>query len=447
MPKAQNNPMTSAFETTAPITAALARFAAETAENQIPEAPMAVMQLSLLDWVACAVAGADEPVSNILRDMVMAEGGAPQATVVGGGQVPARAAALANGAISHALDYDDTHFAHIGHPSVAVVSAALAVAEKQGASGRALQQACLIGVETATRVGVWLGRDHYQGGFHQTGTAGAFGAALAAARLMGFSAAQCEMTLGLVATRASGLKSQFGTMGKPYNAGIAASNGVEAAELVARGFVANPGALELAQGFGPTHMGQGDLLALAGLGQDWLFETVSHKFHACCHGLHAALEALQELMPLRPEEVSVIEVTTHPRWMSVCNQPAPMTGLGAKFSYSTVLAMALLGHDTARLDSYSDQICADPALQALRAKVRVTADDSTSETGTRLRLQTRSGMFEATHDLITPMELQDRKAKVLRKAKSLLGEERAQRVEALVASYADAVELGALLRG
>ncbi|MEC8292723.1 MAG: MmgE/PrpD family protein, partial [Pseudomonadota bacterium] len=146
MPNAQNDPMTAA-----PLTAALARFAAETAETQIPEAPMAVMQLSLLDWVACAVAGADEPVSTILRDMVTAEGGAPQATVVGGGQVPARAAALANGTISHALDYDDTHFAHIGHPSVAVVSAALAVAEKHGASGRALQQACLIGVEAATR--------------------------------------------------------------------------------------------------------------------------------------------------------------------------------------------------------------------------------------------------------------------------------------------------------
>lgn len=429
------------------ITQSLARFAAETHPDALPEAARAVMQLSLIDWAACAIAGQQEPVSGILRDMVTEEGGAGQATVVGGGKVPARAAALANGTISHALDYDDTHFAHIGHPSVAVVSAALAVAERQGAYGADFQAACLIGVETATRVGVWLGRDHYQGGFHQTGTAGAFGAALAAARLQGLDAAQCEMVLGLVATRASGLKSQFGTMGKPYNAGLAAANGVEAADLVVRGFVANPQALEAAQGFGPTHMGENDSLALAGLGQVWMFEDVSHKFHACCHGLHAALEALADLPPLRPENVTAIEVTTHPRWMTVCNQPAPTTGLGAKFSYTTVLAMALLGHDTARLDSYADAVCADPALQALRQKVRVRADEGVSETASKLRVQTRTGILEGTHDLITPQDLRKRKAKVLRKAESLLGVERAKRVEELIGSYANAAELAAVLKG
>lgn len=429
------------------ITQSLARFAAETRPDAMPAAARAVMQLSLIDWTACAIAGRQEPVSRILRDMVTEEGGAAQAKVVGGGKVPARAAALANGTISHALDYDDTHFAHIGHPSVAVVSAALAVAERLGASGAEFQAACLIGVEAATRVGVWLGRDHYQGGFHQTGTAGAFGAALAAASLLGLDAAQCEMVLGLVATRASGLKSQFGTMGKPYNAGLAAANGVEAADLVARGFVANPQALEAAQGFGPTHMGENDPLALAGLGQVWMFEDVSHKFHVCCHGLHAALEALADLPPLRPENVTAIEVTTHPRWMTVCNQPAPMTGLGAKFSYTTVLAMALLGHDTARLDSYADAVCADPALQALRQKVRVRADEGVSETATKLRVQTRSGILEGSHDLIAPQDLQKRKAKVLRKAESLLGVERAKVVEELVGSYADAAELAAVLKG
>lgn len=442
---AQRNKSVDQTEVITDLSVALARFAADTQPQDLPDLAQAVMQLSLIDWAACAIAGVSEPVSQIIRAQAAEEGGAAQAALVGGGAAPARMAALVNGTISHALDYDDTHFAHIGHPSVAVVPAALAVAQKVGADAAQFQAACLVGVEATTRVGVWLGRDHYQGGFHQTGTAGAFGAALAAAQLLGLSAVQCQMVLGLVATRASGLKSQFGTMGKPYNAGLAASNGVEAAELVARGFVTNPEALTGPQGFGVTHMGQADGLALMGLGQEWLFETVSHKFHACCHGLHAALEALQTLLPLQPEMIRAIEVKTHPRWMSVCNQLAPKTGLGAKFSYSTVLAMSLLGHDTARLDSYRDEICADPALQALRSKVRVQADDRISETGTLIRVQSGNGLFEATHDLITPLDLSQRQAKVLSKAESLLGQDKAAALVLAVEGQRNLTDFASLL--
>jgi len=351
--------------------------------------------------------------------------------------VPARAAALSNGTTSHALDYDDTHFAHIGHPSVAVIPAALAVAEERGADGSALQAAALIGVEASIRVGVWLGRNHYQTGFHQTATAGAFGAGLAAARLMGLDAQGCAMVLGLLATRASGLKSQFGTMGKPFNAGLAAANGVEAASLVARGFVANPDALECAQGFGPTHAGEEMSIGMEGIGQEWLFETISHKFHACCHGLHAVLEAGLTLAPLDANSIARIEVTTHPRWMTVCNQTAPMTGLGAKFSYGTVLAMQVLGHDTAVLDSYSDAVCTDPAVQALRARVHVSADDSVAETATHLRVVLQDGRaLEATHDLNAPMSLNTRQAKIQIKARSLLGADRADSIWSLVEGQA-----------
>lgn len=424
------------------ITLQLAEFAAQTQTRDLPVAALRMMQLSMLDWAAVGVAGRDEPVARITRNMVLDEGGAPQAGLIGHpGRVPARAAAMANGATSHALDYDDTHFAHIGHPSVAVIPAALAVGEVQDADGVQMQAAALIGVEASIRVGVWLGRDHYQTGFHQTATAGAFGAGLAAARLMGLDKDGCAMVLGLLATRASGLKSQFGTMGKPFNAGLAAANGVEAAQLVARGFVANPEALESPQGFGPSHAGQNIKSALQGLGQEWIFNSVSHKFHACCHGLHAALEAGLTLAPLDPATIDRIEVTTHPRWMTVCNQIAPMTGLGAKFSYGTVLAMQILGHDTAVLDSYSDGVCADPALQSLRARVHVTADDRVAETATRLRVLLRDGSVrEATHDLNAPMTLELRQAKIEAKARSLLGAARADAIWSLIARQAGARE-------
>lgn len=422
------------------ITRQIAEFTSETATPQIPAQALRMMQLSFLDWAAVAIAGRDEPVARITREMVLDEGGTPQASLIGHQtRVPARAAALSNGTTSHALDYDDTHFAHIGHPSVAVIPAALAVAEARGIGGADLQAAALIGVEASIRIGVWLGRNHYQTGFHQTATAGAFGAGMAAARLMGLDAQGCAMVLGLLATRASGLKSQFGTMGKPFNAGLAAANGVEAATLVARGFTANPDALESAQGFGPTHAGEQITSALQGLGQEWLFDTISHKFHACCHGLHAVLEAGLTLAPLDAQAIERIEVTTHPRWMTVCNQMAPTTGLGAKFSYGTVLAMQVLGHDTAVLSSYSDTVCADPAVQGLRARVHVTADDSVAETATRLRVALRDGtVLTASHDLNAPMTLDARQAKIQTKARSLLGEDRASALWSLIAAQADA---------
>ncbi|WP_372836722.1 MmgE/PrpD family protein, partial [Puniceibacterium confluentis] len=341
------------------ITQALAAFAVQQDAQDIPQEVMAVMRLSLLDWIVVGCAGRDEPVAASVRALARDEGGAAQAHALGMAQrVPARMAALVNGTVSHALDYDDTHFAHIGHPSVAVVPAALAMAERIGASGPEFQAAALIGCEASVRVGLWLGRGHYQAGFHQTATAGAFGAGLAAGRLLRLDPAQMADVLGLLATRASGLKSQFGSMAKPFNAGIAAANGVEAALLVHYGLQPRRDALEVAQGFGVTHHGAADHAALDGLGTDWHFDRVSHKFHACCHGLHAALEALKSLGAVRPDAVARIRVSTHPRWLSVCNITSPTTGLQSKFSYAQVMAMHLLGHDTARLDSYTDALCA-----------------------------------------------------------------------------------------
>ena len=407
-----------------------------------------VTMLSALDWLAVGRAGAAEPVARILRDQAAEESGIPQARLFGGGAAPARTAALVNGTISHALDYDDTHFAHIGHPSVAVFPAALAMGERQQTSVAAVLEAALVGMELSIRVGLWLGRDHYQTGFHQTGTAGAFGAAAAAGRLAGLDTQAMSHVLGLTATRAAGLKAQFGTMGKPYNAGLAAACGVEVALLAARGFEANPTAMEGEFGFGATHHGAGDVdAALAGLGDVWLFEQVSHKFHACCHGLHAALEAGRAL-DLAAPEIAELTVRTHPRWMSVCNQLAPMTGLGAKFSYRTVLAMLALGYDTARLETYDDRVCADPRLDPLRDLIRVEADESLGESEAVLQLLRRDGArLEQHHDLSAPMELTAREARVREKAENLIDEKTARAAWSLLRGGGQAADFAALLAG
>lgn len=410
------------------LTSRLAKFASGVVDA--PDSALTMTRLSALDWIAVGRAGVNEPVARIVRDMAIAEGGAVQAKVFGSDiRLPMRAAALVNGTTSHALDYDDTHFAYLGHPSVAVFSAALALAQSTNASVKDMMTAALVGMETTIRVGMWLGRTHYQAGFHQTATAGAFGAAVAAARLLGLNAVQMEHVLGLTTTRAAGLKAQFGTMGKPYNAGIAASAGVETAQLVALGLEANPQAMLGEFGFGATHHGENNVdAALQGLGREWIFEGVSHKFHACCHGLHASLEALREV-DVAGQEVSEIMVRINPRWLSVCNQQKPTTGLGAKFSFGTVFAMMVLGHDTARLESYSDAICTDPQVVRIRNCVDVIADDKMAETQASVAVLRRDGStLRAHHDLNNPVELGQRIRRVTAKAAALIGEPEVGRI-------------------
>ena len=411
------------------ITAEIARFAAETRAGSLPASARHVMCLSLADWASVAIAGRNEPVASTVRALVESEAGTQEATVVGSSaRLPARAAALANGTTSHALDYDDTHFIHIGHTSVVVVSAALALAEKTRASGAAFLDACLIGVESACRIGDWLGRSHYRGGFHQTATSGAFGAAAASARLLGLDAKTTRHALGIVSTRASGLKSQFGTMGKPFNAGIAAANGVEAALLASGGFVSRPDGIECVQGFADTHAGaMGDPAgALEGLGARFVFESVQHKYHACCHGLHASLEAIASLRdsdPVDPANIERVVITANPGWLKVCNIAEPRTGLEAKFSYRLTAAMALSGIDTGALETFNETLCHEPALVALRDRVEVETDETLTDTQSRVGITLKSGESRAEdHDLERPLPAQLREDKIRRKSAVLLGE-------------------------
>lgn len=422
------------------ITAHLAEFATG------PVAPTTrasgIIRASLFDWVACGIAGSGEPVSSVARKLVEGEGGVAEATLFGGGKAPARAAALVNGAASHALDFDDTHFAHIGHLSVGIFPAAFAVAEKVGASGVAMLEAALVGFEGAARIGVWIGRGHYDHGFHQTATAGAFGAAMAAGRLLGLTPEQMAHALGITATRASGLKSQFGTMGKPMNAGFAAANGVEAALLAKAGLVSRPDGIECAQGFGATHEGAGDGSAFDGLGEVWITEQNSYKFHACCHGTHAMLEALGSMDLPAAKDVERIEVTVPARWAKVCNIASPETGLEAKFSYRLCAALALLGRDTGRREVFSDAACQAPEVVALRDRVEVVFDDKMGE----MQAAVRVNGVEAWGDLVEEMSLEMLTARLRNKANGLIGEDRASRLAGAV-SAGELRALGIVLTG
>lgn len=403
---------------------------------EVAEEAAAMMRLSLFDWAACGFAGAQEPEFVRFRAAQMTEDG--PASVFGGGDLGAATAALVNGTLSHALDYDDTHFAHIGHPSVAVLPAVIALAQTLDTPLTAAIDAATIGVEASVIVGVWLGRSHYQVGYHQTATAGAFGATLAAARLLGLDKKQTRTALGLCASMASGIKAQFGTMAKPLNAGLAARTGVEAAIWAQAGMTAAQDGLEGQNSFGATHHGEGGEVKLAR--KEWQISSISHKFHACCHGLHAMLEAMSGAN-VEAERIETIKIRTHPRWMSVCNIAAPKTGLEVKFSYVHTAAMTLLGHATGAIANFSDDIAHDKDIGALRDKIEVVQDESLSETQSLITITLVSGeVRRLRHDLMTPMTLEARSEKLRTKVQALLGQTRADALwNAAVGNDLDAV--------
>ncbi len=397
--------------------------------------------LSLFDWISCGRAGASQDLSKIIRKYVSEEAGRKIASVFGSKvKLPARAAALVNGTISHALDYDDTHFAHIGHTSVGIYPAALAVGEEVKAKASAVRDAYLLGAEAACRIGMVFGREHYQNGFHQTATAGAFGATVAAGRLYGLNEKQMRNALSLVATRASGLKSQFGTMGKPFNAGIAASNGVEAAALAKRGFTSCDDGIGGQQGFVETHSENFDHVTPW---QDmppnrFIFEDVQYKLHACCHGTHAMIEALQiakRQLKFSGDDVREITVTTHPRWLKVCDIKKPRTGLEVKFSYVHLAAMVVYGIDTSLEKTYQNDLCTDEKLIKLADHVKVSVDESYNDTTQSVLLKFSSSReVWQRYDLSEKMPMAQLEEGLRNKAQGLIGRNKAKELWATIAN-------------
>ena len=373
-----------------------------------PPRALDVMRLCLFDWLIVARAARKDAVARAALDYAKGDG---PATLFFGGTASLRNAALAGGTVSHALDYDDTHFAHIGHVSTVVFPAALALAEARGAGFERFLRAALLGAEAATRSGVWLGRSHYQAGFHQTATAGALGAAVAAGTVMGL--ADMRGALSNAAGFAAGLKAQFGTAMKPVNAGMAAANGVEAALMAEAGLTGADDALEH---YARMHHGAADMSAFEGMGETWVFESVTQKFFPCCHGTHAMIEAASALIAAEgvPER---LQLRTHPRWMSVCNKQAPSDALEAKFSYKLLAALMMRGK-TITDAALAGAFPLGAETRALMDRVEVIADESVAEESAVVT----GGGAAFTHDLLAPIGWEMRLSKLRAKGAGVLPE-------------------------
>lgn len=318
------------------------------AVHDLPAAVSAKAKHALLDWFAVTLAGAGEPVA---RAAAAALGDCPgPASLIGQGRsAHPMAAALINGCAAHALDYDDTIPPMMGHPTAPIATALLAEAQTRAASGRDVLAAYVAGIEVACRVGLFLGVSHYLRGFHATGTVGALGAAAAVAHLRSASAATMAHALCLAAAEGSGLKVMFGTMGKPFQAGHAACNGLVAARLAQSGLTAHLEALEGPQGLGATHSDGCDMAAaLADPAEPYVMQLL-FKFHAACHLTHSSIEALLALRaetPFEAADVAEVQLAVTPQHLKVCAIEEPRTGLEGKFSLKHTAALCLAGAPT-----------------------------------------------------------------------------------------------------
>jgi 2-methylcitrate dehydratase PrpD len=376
-------------------TEALAQALAGTRFGDVPADVLLTGKACLLDTLCVALAGCREPLVDIVGGVVDEFGRDEGSTLIGRGRrAGAPDAALVNGAAAHALDFDDMHIASSSHPSVPVVCAALALAERGRASGRDVLRAVVLGIETTVRIGESVNPSHYQRGWHSTGTLGHFGAATAAGALLGLGAEPLTMALGIAATQASGLKQMFGTMAKPLHAGQAARDGVMAALLAERGFTSNPRALEGRAGFGVvTSDGADWSRLLEDWGREWSIRRVLYKCHAssfCTQALIEGVIGLRRRHGLAPDDVAAMRIAVSRQSIDNARIGEPATGMEGKFSLTHAAAQALV-YGQATESDFTDERAREPGLAALRARTEISLGESLGWAESRVEIETRDG--------------------------------------------------------
>lgn len=334
----------------------------------------------VLDFLASAFGGVGDRAITPLEAALGAEGGEATASVIGRRDRAAPlTAALLNGTIGHALDYDDVQRSVGGHPSTVILPALFALAEERGSTAEALLDAYVVGVEAMARIGLALGRQHYEAGFHPTATLGPIGAAAATAVLAGLDEAGTARALGLAATQSAGLRLQFGSDAKPLHAGLAARAGLFATRLALAGFGAAENAFDGPLGFLAVYGGEGTepRRAVAGWGAPWQIVSpgLIFKRYACCSASHFAADAalaLKQEHAIDPETVVEATVTFARGGDSALTVRQPRTGLDGRFSVEYVVAAALTDGRLG-LDLFADGPVR-PELAALSAKVERRID-------------------------------------------------------------------------
>ena len=364
-----------------PLSLELANRVLALAPDDLDAACVDAARTAITDTVAVTLLGSRE--ASVARLRATLEPGRDGAAQVFGRAERASVldAALVNGVASHALDFDDFTQEFGGHPSVPIVPGLLALAEARHASGRAFLTAYVAGVELETRIAHGVHFHHYEKGWHPTSTLGVFGAAGAAAHLIGLDVRRTAHALAIAASLSSGIKANFGTMTKPLHVGHCTRSGVHAALLAEQGFDSALDAFEHPHGFLEVYNGAGRYDTAAMLAPWYVPPRVvepgiSLKEFPCCGSTHPAIYMalrLRDEHGLDARDIERVRVLTHPRRLPHTDNPRPGSALEAKFSIQYCVARALLDGPP-RLAHFEDDAAREPAVQALTARVEAGPD-------------------------------------------------------------------------
>jgi 2-methylcitrate dehydratase PrpD len=374
------------------LTRGLARFIVSTRYEELPAAVRHEARRTLLNWVGCAIGACRQDTVTTVIKALAPFAGPGQATLLGRGErMDILNAALVNGISSHVLDFDDTHPQTTIHPAAPVAPALLALAEYQPVSGPDFVLALVMGVETACRIGRAVVPAHYEAGWHITGTAGVFGSAAAAGKLLGLDEQQMCWALGLAAAQPVGLVEMFGSMTKSYHPGRSAQNGLTAALLASKGFTASEQALEAKSGWLNVLAGERRFSALTD--NSWEILNNTYKPFPCGLVLHPAVDGCLQLCVrerLMPETIARVDIAVHPRVMQVAGIEEPKTGLESKFSIYHAAAVALV-EGVAGERQFGDEVVLAPTVVDLRKRVYPTVDPKLAKDQARVTLLKSNG--------------------------------------------------------
>jgi 2-methylcitrate dehydratase PrpD len=366
-----------------------AEYAVREQTAKLPKEVVHHAKRAVIDWCASLLPGSRIAPATLLEEALADELDHGRARLALGRRATVRAAALINGAASHAVEFDDIWRDAVYHPASPVISAALAAAQSQGAPGERFLRAVIVGYEVSTRIGDAVMPSHYKY-WHTTGTVGTFGAAAAVATLLGCNREQFVHALGNAGTFAAGLQQAFRSqaMAKPLHGGHAAEAGALAALAAARGVTGVADILEGEVGFGAAMSVKPDwTLATRGLGSDYHITRITFKNHGCCGHNFAALDAaltLKREHGFTHRDVRKVRIATYQGGLDIVDNPRPEGDYQAKFSIQYTVAHALV-HGSVRLNAFAPERLRDPDVRALMQKIECVADVELSKAFPRQR--------------------------------------------------------------
>ena len=379
------------------LTAYTSEFVVNLKFADIPAEALELGKKSILDGLGLALSGSKAETWKLIQEYVKPFGFPPRggAAVLGSAvRLPARFAAFANGVAIHVDDYDDTQLAVgkdrvyglLTHPTVCVLPAALATAEVESKSGRDLLVAYHSGVEVECKIAEAISPRHYEDGFHSTGTCGVFGGTAACAKLKGLDVVHTSRAFGVAASHAAGLRENFGTMMKPFQAGHATESGVVAADFAAIGWTAAEQILEAQRGFFHAYGGTYDPSAIVDrLGNPWTLQNpgVSIKPFPSGSLTHPGMTELLRLIranSIKAADVEHVEVGTNHNMPNALIHHHPTTGLQGKFSMEFCMAILLLD-GKADQTKYTDAVVNRDDVKKMIERVRFYVDPEAEKAG------------------------------------------------------------------